>query len=65
MDHALLAKFSEILDVVSDIRRLNTLNQQLMKELAGVEARHDRERDALLSLVRELEAKFTSRRAAA
>jgi hypothetical protein len=65
MDQALSGKIAEILAVIGDIRRLNTLNEQLMKELEGVETRQDRETDALLFLVRKLEARFTSRRATA
>ncbi|WP_146076420.1 hypothetical protein [Rhizobium grahamii] len=61
----LLGKVSEILDVINEIRRLNILNQQLVKKLEVVEADREREREALLSLVRELEARFALRAAAA
>jgi len=59
MDPTLLRKISDVLDVVNEIRRLNNPNQQLLKELEVVERRQERERDALLSLVRELEATLT------
>ncbi|TCR63758.1 hypothetical protein [Rhizobium sp. BK376] len=53
MDHVVLGKLSEILQVINQIQSLNFRNQQLGKELEAIEA----EQETLLSLVRQLEAR--------
>ncbi|WP_244956178.1 hypothetical protein [Rhizobium changzhiense] len=52
---------SNILDVIEEIRSLTIMNQQLLKELEAVEAERQREREALLRLVRELETRLAYR----
>ncbi|MBW6426076.1 hypothetical protein KX729_32445 [Rhizobium sp. XQZ8] len=58
MDLKLLETLSEIAHVVSEIRCLNHRNQQLVEGLTAIEAERERERQILVSLVTELEARL-------
>lgn len=61
MDLKMGSTISNILDVIEEIRSLTIMNQQLLKELEAVEAERQREREALLRLVRELETRLAYR----
>lgn len=60
----LFKKLSEILVVAGEISALNLHNRKLTEDLVALEARRQREHDALAALVRDLEARLSVNRAA-